>query len=508
MKPRESSRAAGTGPSRKLFIGPRIRRLREQMQWNQAELASRLGLSLSYVSQIETNQRPVTASVLIKLAEVFGGGIGQFSEEQDQQLLADLDIALRDRSLTTTVLAPAQVARLVEQAPELAEAYVSLHQRYLRLQDEHSQMIDRFYGEQGPEPAAMPAAMPVAWHGEPLPHEAVRDHLNRRNNHLEDLDLRGEHLAQALGLTPGQRARALRELLLQRFGVRTDVGGEEESRDEASASFLRQYDTSRKVLRLPRFLSDAQQAFQLATQYALIAESDAIEAELKAGAFVDEATVALAKQGFAHYFAGAVLLPYGPFLEAARQVRYDIELLQQRFQVSVETICHRLSTLQRNGNRGVPFYFVRVDQAGNISKRQSATSFHFARHGGACPLWHVHEAFAQPGRFLRQIAEMPDGSRFFGIARTIERHGGGGYQSRRKLFAVGLGCDLAHARELVYADGLALDPETVSRRAVPIGPGCRVCPREHCVQRAFPPAGKALVADSDSESLVSYRFTG
>ncbi|MDH0863164.1 short-chain fatty acyl-CoA regulator family protein [Mitsuaria sp. GD03876] len=504
MNPREPLRAAGPGPSRKLFIGPRIRRLREQMQWNQAELASRLALSLSYVSQIETNQRPVTASVLIKLAEVFGGGIGQFSEEQDQQLLHDLDAALRDRSLTPMALAPTQVARLVEQAPELAEAYVALHQRYLRLQDEHSQMIDRFYGEQGPEPAVVP----VSSRGEPLPHEAVRDHLNRRNNHLDELDLRGEQLAEALGLTPGQRARALRELLQQRYGIKTEVADEDEGRGAAAGAFLRQYDARRRVLRLPRFLSDAQQAFQLATQYALIAEADAIEAELRAGAFVDDATRALAKQGFAHYFAGATLLPYVPFLEAARQVRYDVELLQQRFQVSVETICHRLSTLQRNGNRGVPFYFVRVDQAGNISKRQSATSFHFARHGGACPLWHVHEAFAQPGRFLRQIAEMPDGSRFFGIARTIERHGGGGYQSRRKLFAVGLGCDLAHARELVYADGLALDPETVSRRAVPIGPGCRVCPREHCVQRAFPPAGKALVADSDSESLVSYRFTG
>ncbi len=150
----------------------------------------------------------------------------------------------------------------------------------------------------------------------------------------------------------------------------------------------------------------------------------------------------------------------------------------------------------------MPFYFLRLDQAGNISKRQSATSFHFARHGGACPLWHVHEAFAQPGRILTQVAEMADGSRFFGIARTIER-GSGGFRKRRKLFAVGLGCELAHARELVYADGLdLLHPSDV----VPIGPGCRVCPRSDCVQRAFPPAGKPLRVDSDTESLVSYHF--
>ncbi len=176
--------------------------------------------------------------------------------------------------------------------------------------------------------------------------------------------------------------------------------------------------------------------------------------------------------------------------------------MQQRFQVGFESVCHRLSTLQRSGARGVPFYLVRVDQAGNISKRQSATAFHFASQGGGCPLWHVHNAFSSPGRIITQVAEMPDGTRFFGMARTIER-GGGAFFAQRKLFAIGLGCELRHARELVYADGIDLAAE---RRVVPIGPGCRVCPREGCAQRAFPPAGKALVTDLDRETLASYRF--
>lgn len=265
---------------------------------------------------------------------------------------------------------------------------------------------------------------------------------------------------------------------------------------------MRRLTPSRRRLEVPASLSDAQQAFQIATQLALMAHRDAVEDEVREGGFSDAATQALARQGLAHYFAGAVLLPYGEFLAATQGCRYDIELLQQRFHVGFETVCHRLSTLQRPGARGVPFYFVRLDQAGNISKRQSATAFHFARHGGACPLWHVHEAFAQPERILTQVAEMPDGTRFFGIARTTGR-GGGGYRSRRKLFAIGLGCEISQARELVYADGIELGHP---RDVVPIGPGCRVCPRTDCVQRAFPPAGKALVADSDAESLVSYRF--
>lgn len=477
--------------SRKIFVGARVRRLREQREWNQVTLAARLSLSLSYVSQIENNQRPVTAAVLLKLAEVFGGDVGQFSEEQDQRQLAELDAALKDRTVWSGTIAPAALQRMAEHAPDLVEAFLSLYARHGRLQDEHAQAVDRFYGDLGTE-MAQGAPLHV---GVPLAHEEVRDHFNRQNNYLDALDVLAEQLAASARLVPGARAEPLRRMLRDSFGVTVvDLTDED--------GWLRRFDPARRQIALRAGLSDAQQAFQLATQYALLMHGDVIDAEIQQAAFSDAPTQELARQGLSHYFAGAMLLPYGAFLEAARRVRYDIELLQQQFQVSIETVCHRLSTMQRPNARGVPFYFVRLDQAGNISKRQSATSFHFARHGGACPLWHVHEAFAQPGRILTQIAEMPDGIRYFGIARTIER-GGGGYRARRKLFAVGLGCELAHAHELVYADHVNIDhPSDV----VPIGPGCRVCPRQDCVQRAFPPAGKPIVVDSNAESLVSYRF--
>ena len=474
--------------ARKLFVGPRVRRLREQNGLSQSLLAGRLGLSLSYISQIENNQRPVTAGVLLKLAEAFGGDMAQFAEEQDKRLLAELDDALGDPVFAAHGATPVQLARMVEHAPELVESFLALHQRHQRLLDEHAQTIDRFYGDLGAEPALLSA----------LPHEAVRDHFNRRNNHFEDLDRQAEALAATLALVPGARAAALRTALRERHRVEVVA---EPSRPAAPGE-LRRYDPVRRRLYVPPHLGDTQQAFQLATQWALLTHHDGVDAELKAAGFADAATAGLARQGLAHYFAGALLLPYEAFLAAARRCRYDIELLQQQFHVSFETVCHRLSTLQRPGSRGVPFYFVRVDQAGNVSKRQSATAFHFARHGGACPLWQVHEAFTRPGSILSQVAEMPDGARFFGIARTIER-GGGGYQARRKLFAIGLGCELAHAAQLVYADGLDL---AAPQHVVPIGPGCRVCPRGDCVQRAFPPAGKLLLSDADTESLVSYRF--
>ncbi|MCW5622955.1 MAG: DUF2083 domain-containing protein [Burkholderiales bacterium] len=480
--------------TRKLFVGPRVRRLREQQGWSQTSLAGRLSLSLSYVSQIENNQRPVTAGVLLKLAEVFGGDISQFSEEQDKRQLAELDCAMHDPLLRGDAATPAVLARWLEQAPELVEAFLTLYQRYGRLQEEHAQTIDRFYGELGADLGDGRRREPLV----PLPHEEVRDYFNRCNNYLDTLDRLGESLVDALQLVPGQRAAALRTVLRERCRVEVVATPE----DAGDTGWLRRYDPARRRLEVAADLSDAQQAFQLAAQYALLMHGDAIDDAVREGGFSDAATQALARQGLAHYFAGAVNLPYTAFQWAAQHCRYDIELLQQRFHVGFESVCHRLSTLQRPGARGVPFYFVRLDQAGNISKRQSATAFHFARHGGACPLWHVHEAFAQPERILTQVAEMPDGTRFFGIARTTTR-GGGGFRSRRKLFAIGLGCELSHARKLVYADGI--DPER-PRDVVPIGPGCRVCPRHECSQRAFPPAGKALLADSNAESLVSYRF--
>ena len=487
--------ASETQSGRKLFVGPRVRRLREQHGLSQTALAERLALSLSYISQIEGNQRPVTAAVLLKLAEAFGGDVSQFADDTDKRLLGELDCALQDRTLRNAPVPAPQLARMIEQAPELVDAFLLLYQRHQRMQEDYAQTVDRFYGELGDESRAVLTA--------PLPHEEVRDQFNRRNNYIDALDRLAETLAYECALVPGARVAALKGLVRRECGIEVLVSDDARGR-AGDESALRRYEPTRRRLWVSAQLSDAQQAFQIVTQYALVAHRDAIEDEVREGGYSDPATQGLARQGFAHYFAGATLLPYQQVLAVARESRYDIERLQRHFHVGFETVCHRLSTLQRPGLRGVPFYFVRIDQAGNISKRQSATAFHFARHGGACPLWQVHEAFSQPGRILTQVAEMPDGARFFGIARTIER-GGGGYEARRKLFAIGLGCELSHARELVYADGLDV---AAPRGVVPIGPGCRVCPRQDCVQRAFPPAGRKMIADSDSESLVSYRFEG
>src|SRR5690606_16237278 len=262
----------------------------------------------------------------------------------------------------------------------------------------------------------------------------------------------------------------------------------------------RRYDADNRVLHLSSHLRPGQQAFQIATQLAFLEMDEELQRLPGEAEFASDEARALARIGLANYFAGAVILPYGRFLEAAEQLRYDIERLGRQFGVGYETVCHRLSTLQRPGARGVPFFFVRVDRAGNISKRQSATDFHFSRVGGTCPLWNVYEAFARPGSILTQLAQMPDGRTYLWVARTVSRSPAA-YGAPGKTFSIGLGCDLKHAPKLVYSKGLDLQDVNA---ATPIGAGCKICERAACPQRAFPPVGRALAIDEDRSRFDPY----
>lgn len=240
--------------------------------------------------------------------------------------------------------------------------------------------------------------------------------------------------------------------------------------------------------------------FKLSTELAYLECGDLIDKLVDDNGFTSDSSRSLARLGLANYFAAALILPYTQFHEIAEDFRYDIERLSAFYGQSYETVAHRLSTLQRPKLRGVPFSFVRVDRAGNMSKRQSATGFHFSTSGGTCPLWNVYETFAYPGKIMTQIAQMPDGRRYLWVARTVERRAAR-YGQPSKTFAIGLGCELRHAHRLVYAEGLELDE---SNPGTPIGSGCRVCERMNCPQRAFPPLGKDIDINEHRSSVSPY----
>ncbi|WP_435598866.1 short-chain fatty acyl-CoA regulator family protein [Streptomyces anulatus] len=469
----------GRPAGRKIFAHAKLRRLRRERGMNQVELARALGLSTSYLNQIEHSQRPLTAPVLLRIAEVFGVDPEFFSEAGEERLATDLRAALGDEACGAPTVQD-EIADVARDHPEVARALVTLHRRY-------RDASERVAALASPEETA--GLLPAE------PHDEVRDFFYAHHNHFAALEIQAEATAAALSTgRAGRAAEALTERLATAHGVKVLQSGPERSAD------ARRFDAGSGLLLLSPWLSEGQRAFQLATQLAFLEHGPLLTELVDAAALASPQAEGLARIGLANYFAGAVLMPYTSFHAAAEELRYDIELLQARFGVGFETVCHRLSTLQRTGRRGVPFSFLRADRAGNISKRQSATDFHFSRLGGTCPLWTVYEAFSAPGRILTQVAEMPDGKKYFWIARTVTR-GGFGHHAARADFAVALGCELRHAPRLVYAEGIALDDP---RAATPIGLGCRICERQDCAQRARPPAGGVLAVDPDRRALVPY----
>ncbi|MCX4545746.1 short-chain fatty acyl-CoA regulator family protein [Streptomyces sp. NBC_01565] len=469
----------GRPAGRKIYAHAKLRRLRRERGLNQVELARALGLSTSYLNQIEHSRRPLTAPVLLRIAEVFGIDPEFFSEAAEERLATDLRAALGDEACGASV-APDEITDVARDHPDVARALVALHQRY---RDASEQVV----ALAAPEDTAklLPAE----------PHDEVRDFFYDHHNHFGALEAQAERTADRMGLgRVGRAADALTERLAARHGIKVIQAGPERAAD------ARRFDADSGLLFLSPWLSEGQRAFQLATQLALLEHAPLLDQLVGAAALASPQAAGLARIGLANYFAGGLLMPYTAFHAAAEELRYDVELLQARFGVGFETVCHRLSTLQRTGRRGVPFSFLRADRAGNISKRQSATDFHFSRLGGTCPLWTVYEAFSAPGRIVTQVAEMPDGKKYFWIARTVTR-GGFGHHATRADFAVALGCELRHAPRLVYAEGIALhDP----RAATPIGLGCRICERRDCAQRARPPAGGPLAVDPDRRTHVPY----
>ncbi len=470
---------------RKTFMGVRLRTLREQRGLTQAALAHALDLSPSYVNQLENNQRPLSVPVLLKLQAALGVDLQWFSEDEEARLIAQLQDAAADAG-PGAAIAAAELRALAQQMPAVARRLIEL-QRQAREARERLEALADGIGDR----ALLSGVAPTQ------PHEEVRDFFYARHNHITELDALAEALHAQLkpaSALAGELAPALQRLLKQRHGVMV------QSAEPGSSGALRRYDSARRVLRLHPELEPGQRSFQLGVQLALL-EAGELIAQIVAGAALhSDESRALARIGLASYFAGALVLPYGAFLAAAQALRYDIELLARRFGVSFETVCHRLSTLQRPEAPGVPFFFIRVDRAGNISKRQSATDFHFSRSGGTCPLWNVYEAFAQPDRVLTQLAQMPDGRTYLWIARSV-RSPGAGFGAPERAFAVALGCDRRHAASLVYSRGLALDDPAA---ATPIGPGCKVCDRPACAQRAFPALGRALRIREDERLREPY----
>ncbi|WP_372837973.1 short-chain fatty acyl-CoA regulator family protein [Phaeovulum sp.] len=461
--------------TQKLYAGVKLRETRGRLGLTQKVFADRLGVSLPYLNQMENNHRPVSAGVVLALAGEFGLDVTELSVGDAERLVSDMREALADPVFAETSPPLADLRLAASNAPALARAFLELHRAY-RQGHERLASLDEAMGREGGPTLVSP------W-------EEVRDFFHYCDNYLDAVDRAAERFSCPDGKRLEPIARATETLAAQ--GIKLQFS-------DIEAVWQRDGTT----LTLSTRAGASTQAFQLLHQVALLTQNGLLEATLDLARFQSDTARAIAKIGLANYFAGAALLPYRVFQAAAQETRHDLERLADRFGASIEQVAHRLSTLQRPGAKGIPFFFVRVDQAGTITKRHSATRLQFARFGGACPLWNVHQAFETPGRFLRQLAETPDGVRYLCLARDVSKSGGS-FLAPVRRYAIGLGCEVSHARGLVYAD----DMELANPRAYqPIGISCRICERRDCHQRSVPPLERRVRVDPAKRGVLPYEI--
>ncbi len=458
--------------TQKLYAGAKLRETRTRLGLTQKAFAQRLGVSLPYLNQMENNHRPVSSAVILGLVQEFGFDVNELAVGDSERMVADLREALADPVFSDASPALVDLRLVASNAPTLARAFLALHQAY-RQSNERLASLDEALGQSDARPGTSP------W-------EEVRDFFHYCDNYIDAVD----HAAERF--TENKDADKAIADAFDRLGVSV--------RQASEGAAIRRYDRGAKSLYLAAAAPQETRRFQALHQIALLAHEDLIEATLDLARFPSPDARAIAKIGLANYFAGAAQMPYGAFLEAARDTRHDLERLARRFGASLEQVAHRLSTLQRPGAKGVPFFFVRVDQAGTITKRHSATRLQFARYGGACPLWNVHSAFETPGQFIRQLAETPDGVRYLCLAHEVS-HGGGAWRAPVRRYAIGLGCEISHVAGVVYADGLDVADDAAFE---PIGISCRICERKNCHQRSVPPLERSLTIDHHLRETLPY----
>ena len=452
-----------------IFAGPALRRLRRRERLTQAATAQRLGISPSYLNLIERNQRPLSARVILQLVEQFDfdpralredeaiGGLDGLARRFADERFADLGVDRED------------LQEFLAAAPQAAAAFA------------------RLYDNAAPREAAPE---------DPL--SASRREIERWRNHFADLDHAAEELADELRLSRGDLGPALTERLRDRHQLSVRILPREVMPDS-----LRRLDLHARQVQLSEMLSPASRNFQLALQIAQLEFRDAVDAVAKGARFDDEAARALFARHLDGYVAAALVMPYGRFLRACEATGYDLPVLERRFGVSFEQLAHRLTTLQRVGQRGLPFFMVRIDRAGQFSKTfTGASTARFVDAEASCPLWHVHRAFERAGELQVQFVAPDDaGGREGGwltMARSVEGSGAPG----EAHFAVAIGVEAVLAADLAQARGVSLRPED----AQPIGPGCARCHRVRCRQRSLPPQGRRLDFDRERRGITPFVF--
>ncbi|MGY3696354.1 putative transcriptional regulator/transcriptional regulator with XRE-family HTH domain [Bradyrhizobium sp. USDA 3240] len=469
---------------KKLFVGPRFRRIRQQLGLSQTQIAEGLGISPSYINLIERNQRPVTAQILLRLAEAYDLDLRDLATADEDRFFAELNEIFSDPLFRQIDLPKQELRDLAELCPGVTHALQRLYAAYTEARRGETLVAAQMADREGSQFDANPI-------------ERVRDLIEANRNYFPELETAAENLRDELNVPTEGLFTALATRLREKHSIVTRVMPVDVMRET-----LRRFDRHRRQILISELVDSAGRSLQLALQIGYVECGAAIDAIVSRAGPLDDTARRLYRITLANYFAAAAMMPYQAFHSAAEALSYDVHVLAQRFNAGFEQVCHRLTTLQRPNARGVPFFLLRVDNAGNVSKRFSSGTFPFSKFGGTCPLWNVHSTFDMPDRLLSQVIELPDGTRYFSIAQTVRRPVAP-YPQPQPRFAIGLGCEIRHAAKLVYATGLDLEKV----EGTPIGVNCRLCERENCSQRAEPPITRSLILDETTRRVSSFAFS-
>jgi predicted transcriptional regulator/transcriptional regulator with XRE-family HTH domain len=464
----------------KTFVGPQLRQLRRERRQTQAEMARALGVSAGYVNLLENNQRSLSVRLLMALADVYQVDWRDIIRDETSNLLSELRNVIRDPMFSGSLPDLQELRAAIDHAPRLVEQFVALY-------GIHRTTLERIM-RQGT--AGGPDGL-LSLSGEAIIHDFFRDN----SNYFHALEIAAEKLRQEEPCETDD----IYSILKARLSNAHSIAVRRRAAEDMTQA-LRVYDRDERIIHLSEALDHCNQVFQLAHVLCLVEFQDLLNELTAASDITKKTSLARCHVELANYFAAAFLMPYETFLQTAESTAYDIDRIAARFAVSFEQACHRLTTLQRPGAQGVPLFFLRVDKAGNVTKRFNSTSFHLAEYGGSCPVWNIHMAFRTPGVILPQFVELPDEARFFTISRTADRPAVN-LETQDHRLAVALGCELKYAKKLRYAAPFNFDDQRLFSK---IGINCHLCPRQACSQRAHQPVFMELPLDTARRGNTRY----
>lgn len=468
----------------KIFAGPRLRRIRNQLALTQTAMAEELGISPSYLNLIERNQRPLTVQLLLKLTSVYKIDLEELQGETTGTTSA-LKEVFSDPLLADALPGDQELIEVADAAPNAAAGVVKLYRAYKETQSRLSGLSE-LLAREGHTTSVAGARLPV---------DEVREVFERRHNYIAAIEEAAETFHGKL--KPGEDlGNALRSWLAREHGIVVRL-----LPVHTMPNWRRRFDRHSMRLFLSERLSPFDQLREIAVEVTQLAFGDQIASELEQLDFSSDEARRLGRFELARYAAHALMMPYGAFQAAAMRAKYDLDVLRSRFHVSFEQVANRVTMLQRPGAAGVPFFMLEVDNAGNRFRRAGARGFPQSRFGGACPKLNIHAAFTQPGQIFVDAVEMPDGAEFLVVSRTLEGPQGA-FNERVRRTAILVGCDIGFRDEIVYGDavtGTAMKP-------TPVGPACRLCERQGCLSRAEPPLARPSGLDAMVTGLSAFDF--